>query len=66
MLRVMASSMVSRRRLHEERTDRAWWAARPPAERIAAIETIRLTGPDSEHVKQAFPRVHRVIRKTGR
>jgi hypothetical protein len=56
---------VRKRRLHEGRTDREYWANADPAERLKAVQVInRLAEP--HYAEQAFPRIYRVTRKAKR
>jgi RHH-type rel operon transcriptional repressor/antitoxin RelB len=52
-----------KRRLHETDSRSSFWLGQSHTERLAAVEAIRLTTPDSSHAQQAFPRFSRVTRK---
>jgi RHH-type rel operon transcriptional repressor/antitoxin RelB len=54
---------VVKRRLHAADSRPSFWISQSHSERLAAVEAIRLTTPDSPHAKQAFPRFSRVTRK---
>jgi hypothetical protein len=55
--------VITKRQLHQADERPRQWLERTPQERIAAMEAIRMTTPDSPHAQQAFPRVGRIIRK---
>jgi RHH-type transcriptional regulator, rel operon repressor / antitoxin RelB len=52
-----------RRRLHAPDGRASAWLDRSPAERVEALEEIRMAAPNSLYDQQAFPRFSRVTRK---
>ncbi len=58
-----AELRVVRRHLHATDPRLGFWLDRPHSERLAAVEAIRLSTPDSPHAQQAFPRFSRITRK---
>jgi RHH-type transcriptional regulator, rel operon repressor / antitoxin RelB len=52
-----------KRSLHAVDSRSSFWLDQSHAERLAAVEAIRLTTPDSSYAQQAFPRFSRVTRK---
>ena len=56
---------VRKRKLREDGSERSFWKKASPQERLEAVETIN--GLNKAHyAEQAFPRIHRVTRKTKR
>jgi predicted DNA-binding protein len=62
-LGVERGERIVRRGLHAPDGRSASWLERSPAERLAALEEIRLTSSDSSHAQSAFPRFSRITRK---
>jgi RHH-type rel operon transcriptional repressor/antitoxin RelB len=54
---------VVKRSLHAADSRSSFWLDQSHSERLAAVEAIRLTTPDSSYAQQAFPRFSRVTRK---
>jgi RHH-type transcriptional regulator, rel operon repressor / antitoxin RelB len=54
---------TAKRRLRDGDSRSSFWLDRSHSERLAAVEAIRLTTPDSPHAQQAFPRFSRITRK---
>jgi hypothetical protein len=63
--RSVMKPVFTKRKLHQADGRPRQWLERTPQERIAAMEAIRLTTPDSPHAQQAFPRVSRITRKAS-
>ena len=64
---IQSHSMVQvlKRKLHDERFAESGRAEMSPEERIDAVETINRL-KERVYAEQAFPRVHRITRKTRR
>lgn len=54
---------VVKRHFREPNGEKSRWVSATPLERVEAVEVINRLG-DPEYAKQAFPRVHRITRKT--
>jgi hypothetical protein len=54
---------VVKRGLREPGGERLRWVSATPLERVEAVEVINRLG-DPDYAKQAFPRIHRITRKT--
>jgi hypothetical protein len=56
---------VRKRKLHDDRADREYWAKASHKERLHAVQVInRLEDPT--YAEQAFPRIHRITRRAER
>jgi len=58
--------LALKRDLHSPDSRPSFWLGQSHSERLAAVEAIRLTTPDSSHAQQAFPRFSRITRKAQR
>src|ERR1035438_7183074 len=52
----LMTQVATKRRLHEADSRSKDWLSRSHQERLAAVEAIRCTTPDSHHAQQVFPR----------
>jgi hypothetical protein len=60
----MLRRIVTKRRLGDGHTDRAYWLSRPPAERIGQVQNLRVEYYGwADEAGPRLQRVHRVLRQ---